>query len=239
MGSKSRIAKYIVPIIQQYIDDNKIENYYDPMIGGANVIDKIQCKHKYGSDIQEYLIELYKNLDKVHTLPNVITKEHYSEVRDCYNKRLNTYPKWYIGAVGFLASYNGRFYSGGFSGTVTTKIGTVRNYYDEAKRNLESQIPYLKDIEFTCLDYKNLKPKSPSVIYLDPQYKDTKQYELSKNFNHDEMWQWVRDTSKDNIVIVSECQAPNDMTCIWQQEILRTVDNTKRVKSTEKLFIYK
>jgi DNA adenine methylase len=238
MGSKSRIAKYIVPIIQQYIDENNIEYYYDSMCGGCNVIDKIKCKHKYASDIQEYLIELYKNLDKIDELPEMVTREHYSDVRDCYNKGLDKYPKWYVGMVGFLASYNGRFMSGGYSGIVTTKTGKVRNYYDEAKRNLETQIPNLQDIEFSCMDYRNLKPKARSVIYLDPQYKDTKQYEMSKNFNHKELWQWVRNMSKEHTVIVSECQAPEDMTCIWQQEVLRTVDNTKRVKSTEKLFIY-
>lgn len=50
MGSKSRIAKYIVPIIQQCIDDNNIEYYIEPFVGGANVIDKIICKNKSGSD---------------------------------------------------------------------------------------------------------------------------------------------------------------------------------------------
>ena len=28
MGSKSRIAKYIVPIIQSYIDNNNIKKYF-------------------------------------------------------------------------------------------------------------------------------------------------------------------------------------------------------------------
>ena len=41
MGSKSRIAKDIVPIIQKYIDDNRIISYIEPFVGGANVIDKI------------------------------------------------------------------------------------------------------------------------------------------------------------------------------------------------------
>lgn len=34
MGSKSRIAKDIVPIIQKYIDDNGIENYLECFVGG-------------------------------------------------------------------------------------------------------------------------------------------------------------------------------------------------------------
>ena len=38
------------------------------------------------------------------------------------------YPDWYIGAIGFLASYNGKFF-GGRAGTVRTKINTIRNFF--------------------------------------------------------------------------------------------------------------
>lgn len=34
MGSKSRISKYIVPIIQKYIDENAIKTYIEPFVGG-------------------------------------------------------------------------------------------------------------------------------------------------------------------------------------------------------------
>lgn len=34
MGSKSRIAKDIVPIIQKTIDDNNINTYIEPFVGG-------------------------------------------------------------------------------------------------------------------------------------------------------------------------------------------------------------
>ena len=237
MGSKSRIAKDIVPIIQSYIDDNNIKLYIEPFCGGCNVIDKIICDSKLATDKHEYLIEMYNNLDKIHTLLEFITKEHYSEVRDCFNKKLDIYEKWYIGAVGFLASYNGRFFDGGYAGLVKTKTGTVRNYYDEAKRNLESQIDNLKGIKFENGDYKDLLLQD-ALIYCDPPYKDTKQYGINKSFDYEEFWQWVKDMSTDNIVIVSECQAPDDITCIWQQEVTRTIDNTKRVSSIEKLYTY-
>jgi site-specific DNA-adenine methylase len=60
MGSKNKISKYIIPIIQEIIDNNKYENYIEPFVGGANLIDKIKCKNKYGYDIHEELIELLK-----------------------------------------------------------------------------------------------------------------------------------------------------------------------------------
>ena len=47
----------------------------------------------------------------------------------------------------------------------------------------------------------------------------------------------VRKMSENNIVIVSEEQAPKIFKCIWEQEVTRTQDNTKRFKATEKLFV--
>lgn len=126
---------------------------------------------------------------------------------------------------------------------VNTKAGTTRNYYDEAKRNLIEQIPNLKDIKFIWDEYNSIQNSTfnyPVLIYCDPPYKDTKQYGVSKNFNHNDFWNWIREISKnkDYIVLVSECQAPDDFKCIWQQEVIRSIDNNKRVSSTEKLFTY-
>ena len=59
IGSKSKIAKYIVPIIQDFIDKNNIECYVEPFVGGANIIDKINCKYRYGYDIDNIVIDLY------------------------------------------------------------------------------------------------------------------------------------------------------------------------------------
>ena len=41
MGSKAKYAESIVPILQKVIDDNNIEIYIEPFVGGANIIDKI------------------------------------------------------------------------------------------------------------------------------------------------------------------------------------------------------
>ena len=42
--------------------------------------------------------------------------------------------------------------------------------------------------------------------------------------------------SEKNVVLVSEHEAPSEWECIWQQQVKRTIDNTKRVKAVEKLF---
>lgn len=240
MGSKSRIAKYIFPIIQKYIDENNIEYSIEPFCGGLNVIDKIKCNHKIAADKHKYLIALFDNLDKIDSLPEFVTKEHYSEVRNSFNKRDRKFEDWYIGAIGFLASYNGRFFDGGYAGLVDTKSGITRNYYDEAKRNLLVQRDDIKNISFINYDYNfwyvNGVEYENTLFYCDPPYQNVKQYGISKNFNHDEFWKWCRKLSKKNIVLISEQNAPQDFECIWEQEVNRTIDNNKRVKATEKLF---
>lgn len=118
-----------------------------------------------------------------------------------------------------------------------TKIGTIRNYYDEAKRNLEAQIPFLRDVKWSCMDYREYDDIFDSLIYCDIPYKNTTDY--GTEFDHDKFWSWAGEKSKHNIVLVSEEQAPDTWNIVWQQEIKRTMDNASRSKTIEKLFIHK
>ena len=238
MGSKARIAKHIVPIIQSYIDASEKKLYWEPFCGGCNVMEHIIADTKIGSDNQEYLIALLQNLDRLDELPEFVDKEHYSEVRDCYNRGDRTFEPWYIGAVGFLSSYNGRFFDGGYSGIVASKDGGSRNYYDEARRNLQRQAESLKGVRFLHGDYRYAPSLEGAVIYCDPPYKGTKQYNSSRNFEHDVFWGWVRKTSERNVVLVSEQSAPEDMKCIWEAPVTRIIDHNKRFQVTEKLYTY-
>lgn len=239
MGSKSRIAKYIVPIIQSYINDNNIKTYIEPFCGGCNIIDKINCEEKYAIDINKYLIALFKRVQSGEPLLNSVSRELYNDVRK--NQSTNIYSDWVVGNVGFLASYNGRYFDGGYaqSGYEKTKNGErYRDYYQEAKNNLLKQSKNLKDIIFCCFDYQKLSPMK-SVIYCDPPYQNTKQYANSQNFDYEIFWDIMRKWSKDNIVLISELNAPNDFECIWEQEVSRSIKANDKSKAVERLFIYR
>ncbi len=244
MGSKSRVAKYIVPIIQKYIDENNIQAYYEPFVGGANVIDKIRCCNKIGCDLNEYLIALLKHVRDGLPLYEEVSKELYDKARTALNiGDTSQFEHWQIGNIGFLASYNGRWFDGGYAktGYEKTKNGLrLRNYYKEAKNNLLSQSPNLKDIVFWWGDYRDyLYFPSKSLIYCDPPYQNTKQYSNSISFDYDEFWDIVRGWSKHNIVLISEQNAPDDFVCIWEQEVSRSIKAQDKSKATEKLFIHK
>lgn len=240
MGSKSRIAKYIVPIIQKCINDNHITSYYEPFVGGANVIDKIHCNKKYGNDLNKYLIALLEYVANGGKLLDKVPRELYSEVRANYKSE--NYEDWYVGNIGFLASYNGRWFDGGYAkaGYEHTKNGDrYRDYYQEAKRNLEEQAKYLINILFTSTDYRNLSFDKGSLIYVDPPYANKKQFANATNFDYSEFWETVRKWSEDNYVLVSEENAPDDFMTIWEQSVSRSIKSTDKSRSTEKLFTYK
>ena len=242
MGSKSRIAKDIVPIIQKFIDDNDSNIYIEPFVGGANVIDKINCKHKFGFDLNKYLIALLNHVKDGKELLDDVTKDMYDAVRSNINSGI--YEDWIVGNVGFLASYNGRWFDGGYAkmSYEKTKNGNrIRDYYREAKNNLEAQAENLKDILFISNDYRclNINNIKNAVIYCDPPYKNTKKYKNSENFDYNEFWDAMRLWSKDNIVIVSELEAPDDFIKIWEKSVSRSIKVDNKVKSTEKIFIHK
>lgn len=233
MGSKSRIAKEIVPIIQSYIDDNNITVYVEPFVGGANVIDKIKCEIKIGNDSNKYLIALLKRVQQNLPLISNVSKDFYTKVK--INK--DNFDDWVVGNVGFLASYNGKFF-GGYSGKVKTKNGTVRDYYSESCRNIKKQ--NLNNIIFINKDFTKVpiaRPNVKTLIYCDPPYYNTTTYQLE--FNHNVFWDYVRKMSVNNIVLVSEETAPDDFESIWEGNVTRTQDNASRKQATEKLFIYK
>ena len=235
MGSKNRIAKYIVPILQNDLDKNGYDGYLEPFVGGANLIDKVVHENRIGLDNQRYLIEFLKYVRDVNEYPKEIDKREYDKVRNFYNTGLGYYEDWYVGLVGFLASYNGRFFDGGYAKAITTKSGKVRNYYNESVRNVSKQSPNLYDIKFYEYDFFYLDVEG-FLIYCDPPYKGTKQYGIGIGFSHDDFWEKVRYLSEKNTVYVSEEYAPNDFEVVWEQDIVRSIDNRKRKKATEKLF---
>lgn len=238
MGSKNRLAGEIVPILQRCIDTNNITEYYEPCVGGANVIDKIRCERRFGSDRSDTLIAL---LTQARDNFDGVLKEGNRELWDkgkAYIKdgiMPDDMTLAEIGAMEFLASFN----NGGFPrGYAKPKDG--RDPYAEAYRNLEVQAPHLKGIDFRCCNYWELPDTEGALVYIDPPYANTKQYQYANapKFDYDKFWQWVRERSLTNWVFVSEQTAPDDFDVIWEKEVKRTCSSDNKFKATEKLFRY-
>ena len=232
MGSKNRIAKYILPII---LKDRQPNQYYvEPFVGGANMIDKVDGL-RIGADANKYLVSMWNGLLQGLDKPMEISKELYSRARTEYNNGTNIeFNDFMIGWIGWMGSFNGRFFDGGYSGKTET-----RNYIDEQIRNTLKQVEFIRDVNFIHSDYKNLELPKNSIIYCDIPYKDTKQYATSKEFNHNEFWEWCREKSKEGYqVFISEYSAPEDFECVWSMEVTNSMNTTKTTRPIEKLFRY-
>ena len=128
------------------------------------MIEHIICNNKIGYDNNEYLIALWIDLKTGWNPPGEMSKELYMDIRDNKDK----YGKSLVAIAGFCATYNAKWF-GGYAGKVHTKINTVRDYYDEAVRNILKQKDKLLDVEFIYDNYINIKTEN-SLIYCDPPY---------------------------------------------------------------------
>lgn len=233
-GSKNRLAKFLVPIIQRYIDDNNIKTYIEPMCGSCSIIEKIQCDSRIAADVNDELIALLQYVKSDPTLsiaPIDCNFEHYTEVRENRKLKTNKYSKEYTALIGYCASYGGRYFDGGYA------RADKRNMYKERVLNLKEDAALLQDIELECCDYTKYINCKNCLLYFDPPYKCTKQYS-KQSIDYDSFYDFLRKLSENNIVLVSEYNMPDDFKCIWQKErkVLQKSDRITGEKAVEKLF---
>jgi DNA adenine methylase len=204
MGSKARFSKEILPII---LKDRTAEQWYvEPFAGGMNMICEVDGK-RIANDKNKYLIAMWKGLVEGRERLNEIPKELYNRARVEYNNATNVdFDDFTIGWIGWMASFNGRFFDGGYSGKSNTKIGTVRNYIKEAISNIEKQLPKMVGVQFENKDYTELEIPTNSIIYCDIPYQGTADY---GEFNHKEFFDWAAEQV--HPVFVSEYNMLKDL----------------------------
>ena len=243
MGSKNRIAKYLLPFLTKYLTLDRW--YVEPFCGGCNMMDKVNHPLRLASDSNNYLIAMWRwMVEKNYDFPKKITKEDYAQYRELFNT-LNksetrgngdTSIEAFIGWIGLMASVNGKFYQGSYCNTKPEK----RDYVKEHINNVLAQKDKLKGVVFKCGSYDKIDIPENSVIYCDIPYQGTEQYYKSaKGFDSMLFWQWSRDkTAQGNDVLISEYQAPNDFIPIWQMELTNSMHQTNTYKPIEKLFVH-
>lgn len=233
MGSKNRIAKYIVPILEKAYYENGCEIFIDACCGGCNLIDKVDPNiPRYANDYNMYVVEMWKKL-QLGWVPSKISKEEYSDIRGAKEQ----YDPALVGWVGVACSYSGKWF-GGFAGEVKTKQG-VRDYQEESFKNLEKQIPNLRGVVFSNKSVLDMNPKRKSLIYCDIPYRNTTGYK--DEFPHDDFYKWCREMkSKGHVIYISEYDMPDDFKCVWEKEVSSSLSANGEIggnkKSTEKLF---
>jgi len=233
MGSKARIAKYILPIILK--DRKEGQWYVEPFCGGCNSLDKV-TGNRVGCDSNEYLIALFDALGKGWLPPDVVSEEEYIRVKNSKDE-----DKALTGFVGFAFSFGGKWFGGyrrDIAGTSDDMDLKIENEATQSRRSYSDickQADNLNGVKFLHKSYSDLKLNKPCIIYCDPPYAGSTGYK--DKFNHVEFWEWCRRMKKEgHTIFISEYNAPEDFTCVWSGEQMTTVSQGKGKKAIEKLF---
>jgi len=227
-GGKARIAKELVKYLKSKRKDGQV--YIEPFVGSGWVMERMDGV-RFGYDKHKYLIAMFKELQNDWIPPTTISEQEYFHIKD--NKDENPH---LTGFVGFGCSFAGKW----FGGYARTSPNRKTNYCLSAHNSILKKMDNLKDVTFEEKDYTDLN-LSNALIYCDPPYKGTTGYGLVGEFDSNEFWNKVREWSKDNFVVVSEYNAPEDFVCVWEKETITDIRNgkNKREARVEKLFIHK
>lgn len=225
LGGKSRISKDISSYINSVIGDKTFVSLF---CGSCSIESKVNATTKILNDSQPYLIAMWKDVQNGRTFSNKINFSEYQYVKSHKDEDMGL-----AGYVGFACSYSGKW----FGGLARNKRG--EDFCANAERSIYRDAIGLQNAIFLCKDYKDVEIPDNSLVYLDPPYANTTGYSGCQ-FNTDEFWDYVREISKNNIVLISEENAPEDFECVWSKQIARQVDcRQDRFYRTEKLFCKK
>lgn len=222
LGGKSKTRKQISAFLESVRNDRE---YLEPFVGGAGVLQEMTGK-RTASDSNVALITMYKALQEGWLPPENVSEELYAQykVKQNQDDPLTAF-------IGIGCSFGGKWF-GGYN-----RRKTGYNFAAGGRRALQKQLPLLQDVLFKAQRYECYIPYK-CLIYCDPPYENTTGYK--DKFSHVEFWDTVRNWSKNNTVVISEYNAPEDFKCVLEiptKTMIRGAGN-KPLQTVEKLFMY-
>ena len=223
LGGKSKTRKQISAFLESVRNGKE---YFEPFVGGAWVLQEMSGK-RIASDGNKALIAMYKALQNGWIPPTFVSEEEYQQVRKANNP---ADPMTIFCGIG--CSFAGKLW-GGYARSEGKTC-----YAQTSHNSLMKQLPKIKDVQFVDGLFNEHSPKD-MLVYCDPPYQGTTQYGAFSGFDHLTFWDTMREWSKNNTVVVSEYNAPDDFKCVAEfiSQMGMTTGN-ERPKRTEKLFIY-
>jgi len=207
VGGKNKIGKEIASVITSLNRDNL--PWLEPFCGMMGVTRHIDGEKKV-TDLNSDIVEMWKSVfSGTLSYPDHVTKEEFYEIK--------TQPS--SGLKGFILA--SCCFSGGYGISYGLDYYQGNQLIRRAKNGIEKVKSMIDRDSITFFDsgsYDTLTPKG-MCIYCDPPYKDTCQDSYYVKFDTEKFWNVMREWSKDNLVFVSELQAPEDFECIWEKEI--------------------
>ena len=241
MGGKVRQSKDIWRFVDRAFKTNKYSMYIEPFCGGLSSAVYMRQKLPHGtfmqlSDNDESLISMWRAALNGYKFPDGVTKEQYWEIRQKNDpcNPLTAFCKYGL-------SFSGKPW-GSFCGTHSYEGGLTKNQY--AIKGINKKISILRNnyCSISHGDYTNFICVKNCVVYLDPPYDTGKDKIHGKGFDHKAFWEYVREMSMDNYVLITEFNAPDDFISVhsWGNTLAtNNLANTTKKVVSEQIFVYK
>ena len=229
LGSK---IHHVISLIENFFEDDKLE-YFEPFVGFCGVMRhfaKEKDRTCFGCDLNTDIVLMWQKLQKGWNPPINCNKDEYLKLKKSKTHSAKR------GFLGVACSYGGIFFVGYRS---NQRLGSRnRKSVNLTRDSILKTADDVKNVKFfESKSYDKFKPKN-QLIYADPPYAENKytQSEFFK-FDSDHFWDVMRKWSKNNIVVISERNAPPDFKKIWSTE-LGVNHNSKQSKHNECLYMH-
>jgi site-specific DNA-adenine methylase len=225
-GGKARNAKKIAGYINRVVGTRI---YLEPFCGAISVGCAVIAERKMMSDLDEYMISMWRAVQNGWQPPVDVSEETYMAIR----KTPKEYPEELVAFVRHACSFAalGRGYA-------RDKVGT--NYALVGSKGVMKKKPFLLNMKFLECSYTHWADIKDAVIYCDPPYMGAYQeYRVNKKqrFDSDAFWEQVKVWASNNIVFISEFSAPEWVgEPIHQFDCQKAMSTLKTGRYTENLY---
>lgn len=203
LGGKYYVSKHIA----EEINGHNGSVYLEPFMGSCWITAKAKYQHRFAGDFHSDLVVLYHKVSRGEwEPPEFISKEEYEDIRA--HRRDEKYPPELTAFAGFGCAYGGCYFRK-YAGDI---------YAGRSRRSILKKAKNLTDVNFFAADYTELTPKG-CVIYCDPPYEDCYQFRFAHVvgnpvFDSKTFWETMNRWAEDNLVFVSELEAPVGFKCV-------------------------
>lgn len=240
VGGKAKLARFILPVVLKGRKEGQL--FVEPFCGGCNITTRVTGP-RLANDSNPYVVAMFKALRDGWVPPDYVSFNDYEKIRKSPAK----YPASLVGFVGFACAFAGKFLGTyarndkGYSRRSTVRNVTTANYAKNVKRVLLKDSTLLEGVRFANVDYRLLDVPKGSIVYCDPPYVGTIDYNQAGHFDSVEFWAWVRNLSMYCKVYVSEYVAPKDFKSVLTMKRSENFDSNRKGGATkvEKLFVWK
>lgn len=223
IGGKSRLARSIAQVILSR--EASREYYVEPFVGGGSVLAHMapEFTRTEALDLSPDLIMMWQSLMSGWEPPLLVSEAEYAALK-------NKEPSPERGLIGFGGSFGGKWF-GGYARGGFQANGEPRNHQAESARavlKIRDAI-VASDVRFRNADYRQAGVQAGSVVYCDPPYSGTEEYQAVERFDSQEFWLTMRRWSDAGAnVYVSEYAAPEGWQCVWEQTHRQSLTQPKQ-----------